>query len=137
MFLFGAFALYVCTTEYSSMVNIKLVAYDETPEFRKLGLTRFDAAQLQRLINDDYTHYVLENVTHADGQHLYFSLMVYKTEASALLYYGLIRQNDPDCLAGSLSDEVIQYIASGPDLKVFYKARSKQRALARFIDRLA
>lgn len=119
------------------MVNIKLVAYDETPEFRNLGLTRFDMAQLQRLIEDDYTHYVLENITHTDGQHLYFSLMGYKTEASALLYYGIIRQNDPHCLAGSLNDDMIERIASGPDLKVFYKARSKQRALARFIDRLS
>lgn len=137
MFLFGAFALYVCTTEYIQMVNIKLVAYDETPEFGKLGLSRFDGAQLHKLLDEDYTHYVLENITHADGQHLYFSLMVYKTEASALLYYGLIRQNDPDCLAGSLSDEIIRHIAAEPDIKVFYKARSKQRALARFIDRLA
>ena len=122
---------------HTRMVNIKLVAYDETPEFGKLGLSRFDGAQLRKLLDEDYTHYVLENITHADGQHLYFSLMVYKTEASALLYYGLIKPNDPDCLAGSLNDDIIRHIAAEPDIKVFYKARSKQRALARFIDRLA
>lgn len=119
------------------MVNIKLVAYDETPEFKQLGLSRLDAAQLQKLIAEDYTHYVLENVTHADGQHLYFSLMAYKTEASALLYYGLIRQQNHESLAGVLSDEIIGHMAADPEIKVFYKARSKQRALARFVDRLA
>lgn len=119
------------------MVNLKLVAYEETPEFTKLGLTRFDEQQLQKLIAEDYTHFVLENVTHSDGQHLYFQLMFYKTEASALLYYKLINRNDGESLAGSLSDEIIRHIATEPEINAFYKARIKQRALARFIDRLS
>jgi hypothetical protein len=119
------------------MVNLKLVAYEETPEFTKLGLTRFDEGQLQKLMTEDYTHFVLENITHTDGQHLYFQLIFYKTEANALLYYGLINKNDGDSLAGSLGDEIIRHIAAETEIKAFYKARTKQRALARFIDRLA
>ncbi len=119
------------------MVNIKLVAYDETPEFKQLGLSRLDAARLQQLIDDDYTHYVLENVTHSDGQHLYFSLMVYKTEASALLYYGIVSKQPHESVAGSLGDGIVRRMAAEPEIKIYYKARSKQRALARFIDRLA
>jgi len=115
---------------------MKLVAYEETPEFAKLGLTRFDEKRLQTLIAEDYTHFVLENITHSDGKHLYFQLMFYKTEANALLYYGLINKNDGEALAGSLADEMISHIAAEPDIKAFYKARVKQRALARFIDRL-
>ncbi len=120
-----------------SMVNIKLVAYEETPEFKKLGLSRFDTLQLQKLLADDYTHYVLENITDANGRHLYFSMMMYKTEASALLYYKLINRNDGESLAGSLDDEIIRHIAADPELNAFFKARTKQRALARFIDRLS
>ncbi len=118
------------------MVNLKLVAYEETPEFAKLGLTRVDEQQLQKLIGEDYTHFVLENITHTDGQHLYFQLVFYKTEANALLYYGLINKNDGDCLVGSLDDDIIRYIATEPEVKAFYKARIKQRVLTRFIDRL-
>lgn len=119
------------------MVNIKLVPYEETPEFKKLGLTAFDKAQLQKLKAEEYTHYVLENISGSEGKHLYFLLMFYKTEASALLYYGLMNEDNDDCLIGSLHDEAIEQVSAETDLKVFYKARMKQRALTRFIDRLA